>query len=59
LRAAGSMASYPTLIRPTRVFAAADLTVPAMETSPGCPESSSPPQPWPRGGGPREMFESS
>jgi hypothetical protein len=29
-----------------------------METSPGCPESSSPPQPRPRGGGPREATRS-
>ena len=54
LRPAGSMASYPALIRPTRVFATVDLAVHAMETSPGSPESSSPPQPRSRGGGPRE-----
>ena len=54
LRAAGSMASYPALIRPSRVFATADLVVHAMEASLGSPESSSPPQPRPRGGGPRE-----
>ena len=47
------MVSYPALIRPTRVFATADLAVHAMEASPGSSESSSPP-PRPRGGGPRE-----
>lgn len=55
LRAAGSMASYPALIHPTRIFVAANLDVHAMEASVGSPESSSPPQPRPCGSSPHEV----